>query len=104
MPRTKSAKKRLRQTIKRTIRNRQIKSRVKNSIKKFLELIKDKKIEEAKEKLPEVIKIIDSAWSKGVWHKNKVSREKSKIMKKLNQAEKEISEEQSQEEKANSAS
>ena len=45
MPRTKSAKKRLRQTIKKTIRNRQIKSRVKNSIKKFLELIKDKKIE-----------------------------------------------------------
>jgi len=88
MPQTKSAKKRVRQTRKRTIRNRQVKSRVKNSIKKFLNLIKEKKLEEAKKELPGLMSIIDSAWSKGVWHKNKAAREKAKIMKKLNQAEK----------------
>jgi len=88
MPQTKSAKKRLRQSLKKAARNRQIKNRVKNSIKKFLQLINQKNVEEAKKRLPEVIKLIDSAWAKGVFHKNKAAREKSKLMRKLNQAEK----------------
>jgi len=83
MPQTKSAKKRVRQTEKRTIRNRQIKNRVKNSIKKFLQLINEKKLEEAKKNLPRLISMIDSAWAKGVWHKNKAAREKARVMKKL---------------------
>ena len=78
----------MRQAQKKAKRNRQIKNRIKNSIKKFLQLINQKNLEEAKKELPQLISIIDSAWAKGVWHKNKAAREKAKIMKKLNQAEK----------------
>ncbi|MCD6256738.1 30S ribosomal protein S20 [Candidatus Aerophobetes bacterium] len=86
MAHTKSAKKRMRQAKERAKRNRQIKNRVKNSIKKLLQLINGGNIEEAKNKLPEIISLIDSAWAKGVWHKNKVAREKSRLMKKISQS------------------
>jgi len=82
MPITKSAKKRMRQSLVRKKRNRRMKSTVKNSIKKFLQLVNQKKGEEAKKMLPQVIKLIDITSSKGVWHKNKAAREKSKLMKK----------------------
>ncbi|MBC7189047.1 30S ribosomal protein S20 [Candidatus Aerophobetes bacterium] len=93
MAKTKSAKKRIRQIEKRTKRNRQIKNFVKTTIKKFLQLLEEKNLEEAKNRLPQVISVIDRAWSKGVWHKNKAAREKAKIMLKFNQAqaEKELS-------------
>jgi len=83
MPITKSAKKRMRQSLIRKKRNRRMKSTVKNSIKKFLQLVNEEKGEEAKKMLPQVIKLIDITSSKGVWHKNKAAREKSKLMKKL---------------------
>ncbi len=84
MPQIKSAKKRMRQNEKRAKRNRQIKNRTKNSIKEFLHLIDQKNLEEAKKRLPQLISIIDSTWAKGVWPKNKVARQKARIMKKLN--------------------
>lgn len=84
MPQTKSAKKRLKQNEKKAARNRQIRNQVKNSIKKIIELINQGNMEEAQNKLPETMKIIDSAWAKGVLHKNKASREKAKIMRKIN--------------------
>jgi len=83
MPIIKSAKKRMRQSVIRKKRNRIIKNRVKNSIKNFLQLVNQKKGEEAKKMLPQVIKLIDVTSSKGVWHKNKAAREKSKLMKKI---------------------
>ena len=85
MPHTKSAKKRMRQSQERARRNSQIKNRVKTAIKGLLALLEEGKLEEARAKLPEVISIIDSARAKGVWHKNKVARIKSKLMKKFNQ-------------------
>lgn len=91
MAKTKSAKKRIRQIEKRTRRNRQIKSSVKTTIKKFLQLLQEGNLEEAKNKLPQVISAIDRAWSKGVWHKNKAAREKTKIMLKFNQAQRNLS-------------
>lgn len=82
MPIIKSAKKRMRQSLIRKKHNRRIKNRVKNSIKNFLKLVNQKKGEEAKKMLPQIIKLIDITSSKGVWHKNKAAREKSKLMKK----------------------
>lgn len=84
MPQIKSAKKRMRQTVKKTNRNHQIKTQVKNSIKKILQFINQGNLEEAKKRLPQTIKIIDSTWAKGVWHKNKAAREKAKLIKKIN--------------------
>ncbi len=86
MPQTKSAKKRMRQAQKRTQRNRRIKNRVKNAIKDLIQLVSQGNFEKAKEKLPQVITLIDSAWGKGVWHKNKAARVKSRLMKKFNKA------------------
>ncbi|HHJ00620.1 30S ribosomal protein S20 [Candidatus Aerophobetes bacterium] len=83
MARTKSAKKRARQSEERRERNRSVKSRTKNAIRKIRELINAKKVEEAKKLLPEVISLIDKASSKGVWHKNKSAREKSRLMRSL---------------------
>lgn len=86
MPQTKSAKKRLRQSVKKTNRNRQIKNKAKKAKKNFLQLINQGNLEEARTKLPELMSIIDTTAEKGVWHKNKAAREKSRLMRKLNQS------------------
>ena len=83
MPIIKSSKKRMIQNKKKRARNKEIKKRTKTSIKKLEALVQDKKSKEAKDSLRGVISLIDKAASKGVWHKNKASREKSKLMKKL---------------------
>ena len=83
MPIIKSSKKRMMQDKKKRARNKEIKKRTKTSIKKLEALIQEKKSKEAKDSLPGVISLIDKAASKRVWHKNKASREKSKLMKKV---------------------
>lgn len=83
MPIIKSNKKRMAQDQKKRARNKEIKKRTRTSIKKLEVLIEEKKSKEAKESLSGVLSLIDKAASKGVWHKNKASREKSKLMKKL---------------------
>ncbi len=83
MPIIKSSKKRMVQNEKKRIRNREIRKRTKTSIKKLEALIQEKKSKEAKGSLPGVISLIDKARAKGIWRKNKASREKSKLMKKI---------------------
>lgn len=83
MPIIKSAKKRMRQDEKRRERNRTMQRRIKTVSRKVSQLIHQKKTGEAKKKLPQVIGLMDKAASKGIWHKNKAAREKSKLMKRL---------------------
>ena len=83
MPIIKSSQKRMRQNQKKRVRNRNIRKQTKTKIKKLEELIEKKKNKEAKESLPRVTSLIDKAVAKGVWHKNKASREKSKLMTKV---------------------
>ena len=83
MPIIKSSKKRMMQNEKKRARNKETKKRTKTSIKKLEALIQEKKSREVKDSLPGVISLIDKAASKGVWHKNKASREKSKLTKKV---------------------
>lgn len=83
MPQIKSAKKRIKQSEKKAIHNRQIENRAKNALKKFLGLMNSQNIEQAKKELPRIIALIDSTTSKGVWHKNKAARIKAKLMKKM---------------------
>lgn len=84
MPNTKSALKNLRKSEKRRLRNKAIKSTTKTYIKKFLKLLESGKVEEAKAFLNEVYKRVDMAVSKGVFHKNKAARIKSRLTQKLN--------------------
>lgn len=83
MPRIKQAIKRVKQTEKRRVRNKAIKTRVKTGIKK-LNAIPPKDKQKAKEVLRETQKGLDKSVSKGVIKKNKASRLKSRLAKKLN--------------------
>ncbi|MCC9294208.1 30S ribosomal protein S20 [Clostridium sp. WLY-B-L2] len=84
MANIKSAKKRIKVIQTKTLRNRIIKSSLKTTIKKFLTSVENKNVEEAKVTFTAAIKALDMAASKGVIHKNKASRDKSKLTLKLN--------------------
>ena len=80
MPNTKSAKKRERQRIKRTLRNKHIRSTYRTFVKRVRYAIERGDKETVKKYLPIAISKIDWAWSKGVIHKNKAARLKSRLM------------------------
>lgn len=81
MPITKSAKKALRQNVKRRARNLIYKRKIKDLVKEVKSLVSEKKIEEAKKLLPQIYKIFDKAAKVGVLKKNTASRKKSRITK-----------------------
>lgn len=84
MPITKSAKKALRQNIRRKKRNLIYKNKIKDLIKKVKTLVVAKKIKEAKELLPQIYKALDKSAKKGIIKKNTASRRKSRITKMVN--------------------
>lgn len=74
MPVTKQARKKLRQDAKREIRNRDLKS-------KFKKTLKNTRVSPTAKKLSEASKVIDKAAKKNVIHKNKAARLKSRLAK-----------------------
>lgn len=84
MPKIKSAKKALRQNIKRRAKNIKRKAALKTAIKKARKLIAAKQIDEAKKFLPKVYKILDKSAKNNTIKKNAASRMKSRITKALN--------------------
>ncbi|MCS6789285.1 MAG: 30S ribosomal protein S20 [Patescibacteria group bacterium] len=88
MPITKSAKKALRQNIKRKKRNLAKKEAYKKAIKDYKKLLIAKNFNEAKQKLSLVFKSLDKAAKTNVIHKNKASRLKSRLSILLKKAEK----------------
>ncbi len=91
MPNIKSAKKRVLVIEKKSKQNKMIRSSVKTEIKKIDALLKDGKVAEAKAQLSEAFKMIDSAASKGVLHRNNASNKKSKLSIRVAAAEKAVS-------------
>jgi len=83
VPKTNSAKKRLRSSHKRFLRNRALRSRMKTAIKKAKATIEVGNLEESRVVCDYTFSVIDRALKKGAIHNNKASREKSKIGKKL---------------------
>lgn len=83
LPNTASAKKKLRQAKKRTLRNRLVKSKVKAAIKKFNEALKSQDAEAIRNALVGAVKALDKAAAKGIIHKNTAARKKSRLYKKL---------------------
>jgi len=81
---TKSAKKAIRQNIKRRARNIIYKEKIKNLIKKVRLLVSEKKREEALKILPQVYRALDKAAKGGVIKKNTASRKKSRITNSIN--------------------
>ncbi len=88
MPNIKSAKKRVSVIEKKSKQNKMIRSSVKTEIKKIDTLLKEGKVAEAKAQLSEAFKVIDSAASKGVLHRNNASNKKSKLSIRVAAAEK----------------
>ncbi len=85
MPNIKSAKKRVKVSEKKNLRNRMIKSAVRTSVKKLESAIKANP-ETANELLVATTSAIDKAASKGVMHKNAANRKKARLAKQLNKA------------------
>lgn len=75
----KSAKKALRQSIKRREKNLVYINKIKNLIKEAKLLVSQKKAKEAKDILPQIFKAFDKAAKAGVIKKNTASRKKSRI-------------------------
>jgi len=81
---TKSAKRALKKSLKRRERNLKRKELLKKAKKEFLKLIEAKKLEEAKQLLPKLYKLLDKAAKVNLIKKNTASRLKSRLTKKLN--------------------
>ncbi len=78
---TKSAKKAMRQNARRKTHNLIYRNKIKSLIKEARVLVLAKKIDEAKNKLPEIYKALDKAAKVGVIKKNNASRKKSRLTK-----------------------
>ena len=76
MPRIKSAKKRMRQTIARTAKNRTQKSAIKTAVKRA-------RAETTKDNVASAMKTLDRGARKGLIHRNAAARKKSRLAKKL---------------------
>jgi small subunit ribosomal protein S20 len=92
VPNTKSAKKRNRVEKRKTLRNKIIKTNLKTVCKNAIESLKGKEKEKNfsidKEKASHSISIaegrLDKAVAKGIIHKNRAARKKSRLMKQFN--------------------
>jgi len=87
MPIKKSAKKALRQSLKRRARNLAYKRKIKKLTKDIKRLVSEKKNKEAKSLLPQIYKILDKAAKVGIIKKNAASRKKSRITLTMKRAE-----------------
>ena len=84
MPNIKSAKKRMRQTLKRTARNRVRKEKLKKAVKSYRSALATGVKETIGEELKNVTRAIDKAGVKGILHKNTINRRKSRLAKAAN--------------------
>ena len=83
MANSKSAEKRAKQAIERRARNVTQRSKVRTAVKKATAVIEAGKTDDAKAALSAAVPIIDAAAGKGIIHKNKAARHKSRLAKRL---------------------
>ncbi|MHA1472974.1 MAG: 30S ribosomal protein S20 [Promethearchaeota archaeon] len=84
MPIKKSAKKALRQSEKRRLRNIHKRRKIKKTLKELEKFIDGKKIKEARELLPKTYKLIDKAAKTGLIKENAAARKKSRLTRLIN--------------------
>lgn len=83
MANTPQAKKRAKQAEKRRVRNAGQRSNLRTFIKKVLAAVNTGDKEKASEALKTAMPVIDSAVNKGLIHKNKAARSKSRLSAKI---------------------
>jgi small subunit ribosomal protein S20 len=79
MPTTKSAKKRLRQSLERRAHNRSVKSAVKTQVRKVRQAVAAGELEKAETEFRLAAKKLDRAGAKRVIHPNAAARTKSRL-------------------------
>ena len=79
-----SAKKRVRQSIKRRARNRFRKEQIKEQVKAFQTAITAGDVKKAEEALKQTVRKMDRVATKGTIHKNTASRKRSRMARRLN--------------------
>lgn len=79
-----SAKKRIRQNVKRRALNRWRKDQIKASEKAFLAAVHDGDVAAAEQQYRAVTKSLDKVADRGTIHKNAAARKKSRLAKRLN--------------------
>lgn len=84
MPVHSSAAKQQRQSEKHRLRNKIVKSKVRNSTRKFFELVESSAREDAQNELRKISSLLDRAVTKGVFHRNTAARKKHRLHKMLN--------------------
>ncbi|MDR0362164.1 MAG: 30S ribosomal protein S20 [Planctomycetota bacterium] len=84
MANIKSARKRMRQTVKRTARNRVRKERLKKAVKAYRAALNTGDAAVVGEELKKATRAVDKAGVKGILHKNTVNRRKSRLARMAN--------------------
>lgn len=84
MPRSSSARKRIRQSEKRRLRNRRVKSQVKTEVRKCLTAIQAGDLEAASSQYRLAARALDKAVTRGALHKGTAARRKSRLAAKVN--------------------
>lgn len=79
-----SAKKRIRQSIKRRARNRARKETIKIQIKEFTAALGGSDVNKAKEEFRKTVQRLDKVAAKHTIHKNAASRKRSRLARRLN--------------------
>ena len=85
MPHTKSAKKHLRKTEKRRLRNRVIKKTVKTYCKRVVAAVAAGDADKVRSELHEAVRKLDKAAAKRVIHPNLAARKKSQLARLVNE-------------------
>ncbi len=83
MPNTESAKKRVRQNIKRRALNRWRKDRIKTQIRSFLKAVQAHDVELAETEYRKTVSLLDKVSHTSTLHKNTAARRKSRLSRRL---------------------
>ena len=83
MPNNDSAKKRVRQTVKRNARNQWRKRRIKEQVKTFLKAVQDQNVEAAESEYRKTCSLMDRVATTSTLHRNTVARRKSRMSRRL---------------------
>ncbi len=84
MANTQSAKKQIRNSYRKWLRNRQIKGKMRSAVKSVEQAIAASNPEQARQLMPKAAKELDKAARKNVIHPNKAARLKSRLMRSIN--------------------
>lgn len=83
MANSSSAKKRVRQSAKRRLHNMGIRSEARTHIKNVIKAIEAGDKKQAQELYNKMIPVVDKVANKGIFHKNKIARHKSRLNNKI---------------------